>query len=160
MLLFLKNLLFTILIPGSVAVYLPLLLAGERLAATGGLRMTAGVLLLLGGTIYGWCLWDFASFGRGTPAPIDAPHRLVIRGLYRFTRNPMYLGVLVGVLGQAVLFRSYAVGLYAIGVATCFQLFTVLYEEPHLEQEFGEAYRSYCRSTGRWWPRFRHRHVK
>src|ERR1041384_7966988 len=81
------------------------------------------LLLLVGASIYVWCVWDFATFGRGTPAPIDAPKRLVVRGLYHYTRNPMYTGVLTVILGWALLFQALPLVLYASIVATCFQSF-------------------------------------
>jgi protein-S-isoprenylcysteine O-methyltransferase Ste14 len=154
MLLLLKNLLFTVLVPGTVAVYLPLLIVQGRTAASGLLFAVGIALLLLGGAIYAACVWDFARFGRGTPAPIDAPKHLVVRGLYRRTRNPMYVGVLTVILGWAALFHSAALVLHALVVATCFQLFIVLYEEPHLAQEFGDEYAAYRARVGRWLLRF------
>jgi len=155
MALFLENLLFTFLVPGTVAVYVPLLIARDRVPATDVGLVGALALLALGGSIYAWCVWDFATFGRGTPAPIQAPKRLVVRGLYRVTRNPMYVGVLAIVSGQAALFRSGRLLLYAAGLGTCFHLFVVLYEEPHLRRVFGDAYDDYRSRVGRWLPRFR-----
>ena len=99
MALLLKNPLFTVLVPGTVVVYVPLVIASGRAPASGFALLVALALLLLGAAIYSWCVWDFASFGRGTPVPIDAPKRLVVRGLYRYTRNPMYVGVLTVILG-------------------------------------------------------------
>ena len=91
--LFLKNVLFTVLVPGTVAVYLPLRMAKSSTPTLWS--MLSGLpALATGVAMYAWCLWDFATFGRGTPAPMDAPKRLVVRGLYRYTRNPMYVGVL------------------------------------------------------------------
>lgn len=89
MVLLLKNLLFTIVVPGTVAVYVPLLVLRNRPPASGIESGIAVVALAVGACFYAWCLWDFASYGKGTPAPIDAPKRLVVRGLYRYTRNPM-----------------------------------------------------------------------
>lgn len=152
MILLLKNLLFTVVVPGTVAIWVPLLLAGGRPPAPGW-SFAAGLgLLAVGGAIYAWCLWDFAAFGRGTPAPIDAPKRLVVRGLYRFTRNPMYVGVLTAILGWAVLYRGPDHLLYALTVGTCFQLVVVLYEEPHLRRIFGREYEDYCARVNRWLP--------
>jgi protein-S-isoprenylcysteine O-methyltransferase Ste14 len=152
MTLLLKNLLFTVFVPGTVGVYLPLWIAGGR-GVGSGLAFALGCgLLLLGACIYAWCVWDFASFGRGTPAPIDAPKRLVMRGLYRYTRNPMYVGVLSVILGFSAVFQAPAVLLYGLVVTTAFNLFVRLYEEPHLAGEFGEEYRDYCRRVGRWLP--------
>jgi len=152
MALWLKNLLFTVLVPGTVAVYVPLWLVGDR-AVRAGATSVAGVLALaLGAAIYAWCVWDFASFGRGTPAPIDAPKRLVARGLYGWSRNPMYVGVLTVILGQALLFRSFRVLAWVLAVWTLFELFVVLYEEPRLAREFGEQYARYRARVRRWLP--------
>ena len=153
MLLALKNLLFTVLVPGTVAGYLPWLVTrGESLSWGAGTAL-ALLLFAAGGAIYFWCLWDFASFGRGTPAPIDAPKKLVVRGLYRYTRNPMYLGVLTVILGWAVLFHALGLLIYAACVGSCFQLFVVYYEEPQLRRTFGESYRQYQARVGRWLPK-------
>jgi protein-S-isoprenylcysteine O-methyltransferase Ste14 len=105
MMLLLKNLLFTLVVPGTIGVYVPLLLARGRPPASGLMFLLALAILALGGVIYAWCVWDFAVFGRGTPAPIDAPKKLVVRRLYRYTRNPIYVGVLTALVGWAVMFR-------------------------------------------------------
>lgn len=149
----LKNLLFTVLVPGTVAVYLPLAIAGGRDAASGALLVLALVLFTAGGALYAWCVWDFATSGRGTPAPIDAPTRLVAEGPYRYVRNPMYVGVLAVISAWAVLLRSSVLLLYLGFVTTVFTLFVVLYEEPHLRRLFGEPYDAYCARVGRWFPR-------
>src|ERR687888_2119246 len=109
MMLLLKNLLFTLVLPATIGVYVPLLLARGRPARAGLMFLFALALLASGGIIYAWCVWDFAVFGRGTPAPIDPPKRLVVRGLYRYVRNPMYLGVLLVAAGWAALSWSRAV---------------------------------------------------
>jgi len=153
MVLLLKNLLFTVVAPGTVAVYLPLLLVRTRSAASGAWLIASVAFFLAGAAVYSWCLWDFATFGRGTPAPIDAPKKLVVRGLYRYTRNPMYVGVLTTILGWTVLFKAPRLLLYALSVSLCFQLFVVLYEEPHLRKVFGSSYDDYCARVGRWLPR-------
>lgn len=147
-----KNLLFTVLVPGTVAVYGPLLLAEGRSPASAWSVALAVPVLALGAAIYVWCVWDFAAFGRGTPAPIDAPERLVVRGLYRYTRNPMYLGVLTVILGWALLLQARVLLIYALLVGTVFHLVIVLYEEPHLRRRFGEEYAAYCQRVGRWLP--------
>jgi protein-S-isoprenylcysteine O-methyltransferase Ste14 len=153
MLLLLKNILFTVVVPGTVAVYVPLLVARDRGPASGLLFACALLVLALGTAIYAWCVWDFATFGRGTPAPIDAPKQLVSRGLYRHTRNPMYVGVLTVILGWALMFRAPALILYAMVIGGCFQVFIVFYEEPHLRRAFGGSYDEYCARVGRWLPR-------
>ncbi|MGH7832606.1 MAG: methyltransferase family protein [Candidatus Binatia bacterium] len=155
MMLLLKNLLFTLLVPGTIGAYVPLLLARDRPPASGLMFLLALVLLLIGGAIYLWCVWDFAASGRGTPAPIDPPTKLVDRGLYRYTRNPMYVGVITVLLGWAVLFRGTALLIYTFCVAIGFHLFVVLYEEPRLARQFGAEYHDYRARVGRWLPRFR-----
>jgi protein-S-isoprenylcysteine O-methyltransferase Ste14 len=152
--LLLKNLLFTFVVPGTVAVYVPLWIA-DGPVSTGLARLPGAVLLALGGAIYAWCVWDFATFGRGTPAPIDAPVKLVVRGLYHYVRNPMYVGVSTVILGWAALYGSARLLLYAAGVASVFHAFVVLYEERHLRAEFGDEYEAYTRRVGRWLPRLR-----
>ena len=152
MALLLKNLLFTVLVPGTVAVYVPLLVAQDRSAASGPALAIALAVLVLGAAIYAWCVWDFATFGRGTPAPIDAPKKLVVRGLYRYTRNPMYVGVLTVILGWAALFQAVNLVVHALVIGTCFHLFIVFYEERHLVQEFGSQYEAYRSRVPRWLP--------
>jgi protein-S-isoprenylcysteine O-methyltransferase Ste14 len=155
-LLFLKNLLFTMLVPGAVAVYIPLRLASGSWVPPqrwGAVQCAALLPLATGCAVYFWCLWDFATFGRGTPAPIDAPRRLVVRGLYRYVRNPMYVGVLLVIAGWALLFRSPRVVVYGAAVALFFHLFVVAVEEPTLRGKFGRSYERYCREVGRWVPR-------
>ena len=157
MLLLLKNILFTVLVPGTVAVYIPLRIAARPAAATQhdwrAWQITALLPLLLGAAIYFWCLWDFATSGGGTPAPIDAPRRLVLRGLYRYVRNPMYIGVLLVIAGLAAYFRSWPILFYGAVVWMFFHLFVLLVEEPLLGRKFGETYLSYRKDVGRWLPR-------
>jgi protein-S-isoprenylcysteine O-methyltransferase Ste14 len=116
------------------------------------LQYLALLLLLLGTAVYLRCVWDFAVTGRGTPAPIDAPKVLVVRGLYRYVRNPMYVGVLLVVLGWSALFGSSALLIYAGSVGLFFHLFVVVVEEPILRRKFGESYEQYCSSVRRWLP--------
>lgn len=153
MFLFLKNLAFTLVVPGTVAVYLPWVIARGKPIGSLGAALPAVVLLIIGGAMYLWCLWDFATFGRGTPAPIDAPKRLVVRGLYRYTRNPMYVAVLTFILGWGVLFELLSLVLYALAVGVVVHLFVLFYEEPHLRRVFGLDYEEYCSRVGRWLPK-------
>lgn len=155
MILFLKNLAFTILLPGTLAVYIPcrLLSSGFILPADWALRHYAGLLpLLAGASIYAWCIWDFATIGRGTPAPIDAPKVLVVHGLYRHVRNPMYLGVLLVITGWAVFFGSATILIYAAAVWLGFHTFVILVEEPSLRRRFAGSYENYCHNVRRWLP--------
>ena len=155
MLLFLKNLLITVLVPGTVAVLIPYRIvsrdpAGRTLEPAR--LVLAAPVLALGAAVYLWCLWDFATAGRGTPAPFDPPKRLVVRGLYRYVRNPMYLGVLLVVAGWAALFSSLPVLEYGAAVAVVFHLVVLVVEEPLLRRRFGTDYETYCRTVRRWLP--------
>lgn len=152
MLLFFKNLLFTLLVPGVVAVAVPLRLTEHSINIFRWSALPGLLLLAIGAGFYCWSAWDFATVGRGTPAPIDAPKRLVIRGLYRYTRNPMYIGVLSMILGWALLFPDLNLLWYWFCVAACFQLFIVIYEEPKLRQLFGSEYEKYRSNVNRWIP--------
>ncbi len=155
MLLLIKNLIFTILVPGTVAGFLPYLISARAtpsMLAVPGRLWLGGLLALAGGAVYGWCLWDFATHGRGTPAPIDPPKELVVRGLYRTMRNPMYVGVLLIIAAWLALRPSWALLGYAATVGLLFHGFVIAVEEPMLRRRFGAAYDTYCRKVRRWWP--------
>lgn len=152
MLLFLKNLCFTVLVPGTVAVFVPLYVFAHTKVVFSTFTLAGAVLLLVGGLIYLWCVWDFGATGRGTPAPIDAPTLLVVRGLYAYVRNPMYVGVLSVIFGWALFFGSSSIAIYAACVAVGFHLFVLFYEEPHLKSVFGSSYEAYCGEVNRWLP--------
>ena len=146
----LKTLIFTILVPGTVTILVPRwLLSAEAVPPTIALRFIGLIPIAIGAAIYFWCAWDFAIKGRGTPAPIDPPKELVARGLYRFVRNPMYVGVLSILIGEAALFASVRLLRYAAVVFLLFYLFVVSYEEPTLRKQFGDAYRNYCAAVPR-----------
>lgn len=99
-----------------------------------------------------WCVRDFYVSGRGTLAPWDPPKRLVVVGLYRFVRNPMYVAVLMILVGWSLLYRSWLLLAYAIVVATVFHLRVVLYEEPWLKRQFGTEWDHYAARVPRWLP--------
>jgi protein-S-isoprenylcysteine O-methyltransferase Ste14 len=154
--LLLKNLLFTVLVPGTVAGVLPYLIVtrhGTGLPARMGLVQVLGAALALcGAAIYARCVWDFAKQGRGTPAPVDPPKRLVVRGLYRYVRNPMYGGVLLVLLGETFFFVSLPLLLYSAIWFALVNLFVLLYEEPTLRRRFPEGFASYSGAVRRWIP--------
>jgi len=154
----LKTLLFTILVPGTVTVFIPYLLLSSGIqqwfpVKFGVVRFLGPVPMLMGILIYLRCAWDFTFTGRGTPAPIDPPKELVVKGLYRYVRNPMYVGVLLILLGEALLFESVVVLLYALLLLSASHLFVIFYEEPTLAQMFGASYERYRQSVRRWLPR-------
>jgi protein-S-isoprenylcysteine O-methyltransferase Ste14 len=151
----LKTFLFTILVPGFVAVWLPYRIARPvSKPPLDAITIIAGLLTGLGAAAYLSSAWNFAYYGLGTPAPVDPPQTLIARGLHRYVRNPMYLAVLLIVTGQAVLFRAWPLLIYAAGLWLCFHLFVLFYEEPVLEKKFGATYEEYRRSVPRWIPRF------
>ncbi len=151
-----KNILFVIFVPGTVAVLIPYWIVTRNFAAISfewGMPQYLALLpALLGVSIYFRCVWDFASFGRGTPAPIDPPKVLVIRGLYRYVRNPMYVGILLLLAGEAIFFASWALVRYAVLFFIADHLFVVFYEERSLRRKFGASYERYCQSVRRWLP--------
>jgi protein-S-isoprenylcysteine O-methyltransferase Ste14 len=152
--LLLKNLIFTVLVPGTATVLVPWwVLAGTgraALPAVGWLQVLALVPAVTALGIYLWCVRDFIVVGRGTPAPIDPPKALVDRGLYRVTRNPMYVGVLSMILAEALFFTSPWLLAYAAALFTVFHSFVVFYEEPTLRRLFGQAYSDYTTRVPRW----------
>src|SRR6201987_369969 len=152
----LNTLLFTILVPATVAGWIPHPLRGTATAASSKtVRTLSFVLIVLGVAIYlHTAFWGFALRGRGTPAPIAPTQKLVVEGLHRYVRNPMYLGVLLIVIGQAVLFHSRTLLCYAAFFWLATHFFVLYYEEPTLEQTFGEEYRNYKQRVPRWIPRF------
>ena len=107
-------------------------------------------LVALGFALLVTCIVGFAREGHGTLAPYDPPNALVAAGPYRYTRNPMYVGVLAVLAGLALARWSAPLAIYAAGVATAFVVFVRVYEEPRLERQFGEAYRAYRSRVPRW----------
>jgi protein-S-isoprenylcysteine O-methyltransferase Ste14 len=155
----LKTAIFSVVAPGTVGLLIPYSLrnsAEDRIVVPLAQHAVGGLLLLVGASIYLWCAWDFAVKGLGTPAPIDAPKNLVVQGIYRYTRNPMYVGVAAMIAGQAIYRGSIAIALYLCVVITLFNLFVLFYEEPTLRRQFGEQYSNYCRAVPRWFLPSRH----
>lgn len=154
--LLLKNLLFTLVVPGFVVGWVPLRVFERRPVWPANLdgRHALGLLLgALGLAVYLHCLWLFATRGRGTPLPLDPPRKLVQRGIYRWVRNPMYLAVLMLVAAEAAFLGSWRIGIYWICLACIFQIFVMVHEEPALSFRFGAMYEDYKRAVPRWLPR-------
>jgi protein-S-isoprenylcysteine O-methyltransferase Ste14 len=151
--LWLRSALFALLLPGSVLVWVPLWLSSDDDHADlgiGPLRWIGLPLVVLGAAGLLWCIADFARRGRGTLAPVDPPQFVVRSGLYRVTRNPMYVAVLITLVGEAVLFDSVPLTVWTVVVAVTVHLFVVLYEEPTLHRQFGEPYDAYRATVPRW----------
>jgi protein-S-isoprenylcysteine O-methyltransferase Ste14 len=142
-----------------VLVFLPLKVlqwSGIGAPVEFGASQAAGALLvLLGAAVALWCVFAFAIVGKGTPAPFDPPRSLVIRGPYRFVRNPMYIGAGTALAGAALFYVSPAL----LGFTALFfiitHLFVVIYEEPALRRTFGAEYDEYRKKAGRWFPRLK-----
>jgi protein-S-isoprenylcysteine O-methyltransferase Ste14 len=118
-------------------------------------RWLAAVPSVLGFAVALRCIWDFGRTGRGTPAPMAPPQRLVVVGLYRYVRNPMYLGFFVGWAGLWVIFGRASVAAigWACAAVAGVMLFVQLYEQPTLRGKFGAEYEEYCRNVRAWIPR-------
>lgn len=152
-----KTALFTVLVPGTVTALLPYLLFSRNTALPshplGDIRWLVFVPLCLGAAIYLACAWRFATEGKGTPAPVSPTRFLVRGGMYQKVRNPMYVGVLLILFGEALVFESAALTLYACTALLFFHFFVVIYEEPHLRDRFGESYEEYKLRVPRWTPK-------
>ena len=156
MIVLIRALVYASLFIGFVLVFLP----GQVLSWSGIVRPAAMGPPEIAGMIMGaagaalalWCILTFAVVGKGTPAPFDPPRRLVVRGPYRFVRNPMYVGAGLALAGAALFYRSLAVLGYTALFFVNTHLFVLFYEEPTLRRTFGEEYEAYRRRVGRWWP--------
>lgn len=147
-----------LVLPGVVAGLIPACIAA-RSQIHRSLWPSGAGLLLVGAALLLWCVRDFCVSGRGTLAPWDPPRRLVVVGLYRWVRNPMYLAVLVVVAGWAALFGSVALLLYLLVLCAGFHLRVVFYEEPWLRRQFGADWDAYAAGVPRWLPRGRRRDI-
>jgi len=142
---------------GFILVYLPSRFArwsGIVEPAAAGVPQIAGMILVTVGTMIAlWCVLTFVFIGKGTPAPFDPPRKLVIRGPYRFVRNPMYIGAGMTLSGAALFYESLSILFYAGLFFLITHLFVVFYEEPTLRRTFGVDYEAYRRRVGRWVPK-------
>jgi protein-S-isoprenylcysteine O-methyltransferase Ste14 len=146
--------LFFAVAPGTVAGVLPWALTGWRIGtAPWPLRLFGALLLLAGVMVIVPAFARFVVEGAGTPAPIAQTDRLVVGGLYRFIRNPMYVAVLLAIVGQAMLLGRWVLVIYFLVTAAAMVSFVKGYEEPHLLRRYGAEYQAYCQATPGWWPR-------
>jgi protein-S-isoprenylcysteine O-methyltransferase Ste14 len=147
---------FTIFI-GFLGVFLPAQIlesAGVRAPDALHAPQIAGMILgAAGAALALWCLLAFVVIGRGTPMPLDPPRRLVIRGPYRFVRNPMYIGAGLALIGAVLYFGSRQLAMYGAMLLVITHLFVIFYEERALAEKFGPDYEAYRRHVGRWLPR-------
>jgi protein-S-isoprenylcysteine O-methyltransferase Ste14 len=152
-----KTLIFTVFVPGTVAGYVPWRLRqGSAGPVTGAEEWAAIAIIIIGIATYLYTsFWGFALIGGGTPAPIAPTKILVVKGLHRFVRNPMYIGVGLVIGGQAWLFHSWHIAIYMVCMLLTAHLFVIFYEEPTLHKQFGEEYDRYRASVPRWIPKLR-----
>lgn len=150
-----SSLFFTLLQPGIVAGLIPYWLLRQAIRSTfsfhwgwtqflGIFLFTTGLLLLLD------CVLRFALTGRGTLSPADPTKKLVIRGWYQYSRNPMYIGVMGMLTGEALFYQVVWFWWYVALIGLLFNLFIILVEEPRLKKDFGDEYLTYRKSVRRW----------
>jgi len=152
----LRSIFFTFLQPGTVTLLIPYWLISSRTANSWKdqpLRYAGLPLMAIGAAGLLWCILDFFASGRGTISPIDPPKQLVVRGLYSYVRNPMYVAVVTILIGEAIFFMSAPVLIEAGIFIILANLFVRWYEEPALRRKFGQSYEEYLQRVGRWIPR-------
>jgi len=147
-----------VIAPGTVAVLIPWLISGWHeqppLFGVPGTRIIGVLLILFGVPVLLDSFRRFAVEGLGTPAPVLPPRKLVIRGFYRYVRNPMYVAIVSIIVGQGISFGDWRVIVYGLVAWLVTHLFVMFHEEPTLRQTFGADYERYCASVPRWIPRW------
>lgn len=153
----LKSAFATILVPGTACFLVPyLILTATHVPLTppiGILQIAAIFIAGVGFWMVVWVSTTFVRQGHGTPIPINPPTRLVVSGLYRYVRNPMYVGAVLVILAEVIYFRSAWLVLYAVGLWVALHTALVIFEEPQLKQRFGADYEQYLKTVSRWIPR-------
>jgi protein-S-isoprenylcysteine O-methyltransferase Ste14 len=148
---------YSILFIGLLLIYLPTRVLSwsgiVRPAAIEGPQIMGMMIGSAGALVALSCIFTFVRIGRGTPAPFDPPRLLVIRGPYRFVRNPMYIGAGLTLAGAALFYESVSLLIYGVIFLLAAHLFVLSYEEPTLRRIFGSEYEAYCHRVSRWWPR-------
>lgn len=152
--LILKATIITLLMPGTVILLIPYLILCQSGVTDwpniSSVTVLASIAGLAGLAVLLYCIWEFAVHGKGTLAPIDPPKVLVVHGVYRYTRNPMYLAIIVVLLSETLFFNNLWLLIYATLALLGFHLFVILYEEPRLRSQFGESYKEYFKAVPRW----------
>lgn len=153
------SVLFFLVAPGVVVGLGPWLLTGwrpHRLPGVyGPVRLVGAVMLVTAAAFLVHAFIRFVVEGLGTPAPVAPTRHLVVGGVYRFLRNPMYVAVVAAVLGQAMLLGRLSLLWYAVAIALAQYAFVRYHEEPALRRRYGEQYDAYRRAVPGWWPRLR-----
>lgn len=152
---------FFVAAPGTVAVLLPYLISRWRIDGPGPLwaaipvRVLAVLLIAAGAAVIVQAFARFVTEGRGTPLPAAPPGRLVVGGMFRYVRNPMYVAIVAVNTGQALLFWQLGLAWYALATLLVPMVFVRVYEEPKLRRTFGADYDEYRAHVPGWWPRLR-----
>jgi protein-S-isoprenylcysteine O-methyltransferase Ste14 len=149
---------FLVIAPGTTAVLIPWLLTGwdGRIPPlNAAVRLVGLVFVVAGGAFLLSAFVRFVLEGRGTPAPVAPTERLVVGGVYRYVRNPMYLAVTATILGQGLILGRFVLLVYAAVFLFMTAAFVRTYEEPTLRERYGAEYEAYRRSVPGWWPRLR-----
>lgn len=150
---------FLVIAPGTLAVYIPYAFTrwrfGPPLLGFPFFRVIGVIFILVGLPVLLDSFTRFAIQGLGTPAPFASPQHLVVAGLYRYVRNPMYVAVLLLIFGQGLMFGDVRLLQYGIVVWLAFFVFVLIYEEPALRAEFGDEYKEFCVNVPRWIPRLK-----
>ena len=147
--------LFFAIAPAMIAGAIPWSMTRWRVATALPFRHAAWIPIVAGAAVLIHSFGRFVIEGAGTPAPVAPTERLVVGGLYRYVRNPMYVGVLALIFGQALLFGDRRLAIYSACIAAAFVLFVALYEEPTLRARYGDEYEAYRRAVPGWLPRLR-----
>jgi protein-S-isoprenylcysteine O-methyltransferase Ste14 len=145
-----RNAVYVTAIPGVVLYFIPHLAGAFSHPRSAAWLALAALPGLLGAALILFCLFKFAWDGLGTLAVFDAPRKLVLRGPYRYTRNPMYVGVIACLLAGSIAYAGEFFPIFALAALLCVNLFVRFYEEPTLRRKFGDSYRQYCQEVPRW----------
>ena len=151
-----KNLLkqiFSFILPITVLVFVPLWIEKDWTIRVNFSLFAGSILVLIGLMIMVVCISAFIRIGRGTLAPWSPTKKLVITGLYRYVRNPMILGVLIALIGEALGLRSLNILIWAASFFIINTIYFIVYEEPNLEDRFGNEYVDYKKNVSRWLPK-------
>ena len=143
-----------LIVPLITFLIIPYLFISNKLAAwpkqLGILEILAGILILIGLALFTWVIYAHAHYGKGTPAPFNPPKKFVAGGAYRYSRNPMYVGALILLVGEALLLRAPWMLLFTAFIFLLFLAYVIYEEEPRLIQRYGASYQEYMRKVPRW----------
>ncbi len=150
----LRNLIFTILQPGVVCFLIPATILKSKglfmFQLSAWFQLIGALVFLFGSFVLLYCIYLFARYGAGTLSPLDPTKNLVCKGLYAYTRNPMYLSVMLILIGECIWFQSIHLLIYSIVLFIIFNLFVYFVEAPRLRKDFGDSYIDYCKNTRPW----------